>query len=109
MEAGEQIKRIAGVVFRLILTVFICGGLTIAFSVGIRSETWEGYLEGSLALVGCSALGFLCARIAKVLLFGFAQLVENTESIRESSLLILRKLTEDPEEISMDGSFEKNK
>ena len=48
-------------------------------------------------------------RIAKVLLFGFAQLVENTESIRESSLLILRKLTEDPEEISMDGSFEKNK
>ena len=93
METGKQIKRIANVAFWLVLTVFICGGLTIAFCVGIGSGQWEGYLEGAFAVIGTSALGFLCARIAKALLFGFAQLVDDTEAIRKTNELILESTT----------------
>ena len=87
METGKQIKRTANVGSCLIATVFICGGLTIAFCIGNRFGRWEGYLEGAFVAVGCSAFGLLCARIAKVLLLGFAQLVEDAETIRKTNEL----------------------
>lgn len=86
METGKQVKRIAGVVFWLLLAVCICGGILTAVLLESGSKDSERYLIGAMICAVSAALGFLCARIAKVLLLGFGQLIEDTAMIRQTNL-----------------------
>ena len=86
METGNNIKRIANILYTVAVIAAILMGIGALISIGIASDLgFGGFLLGLLAAGVEIALGVFAAWVIKTLITGFGELVENSEVIRENT------------------------
>lgn len=86
METGNNIKRIANILYTVAVIAAILMGIGALISIGIASDLgFGGFLLGLLAAGVEIALGVFAAWVIKTLITGFGELVENSAVIRKNT------------------------